>query len=321
MSDLPPMNALRCFEAVARLGSVTRAADELHVTHSAVSQQLRQLEALLGLALFEREGRGLRLAENGRLYALQVREALHGIGDATRALRVRPRAGELVVALLPSFGQQWLLPRLPRYLAAHPGRRVRLQASLDLQDLRQAGAQLAIRMGQGPWDGLVQEQLFSDQLVMVASPGLNGGALPRTPAEVLRCPRIRSAESWAPWCQLAGLPEPSPEGGLWINDSNLSLQAVRLGMGVALERLSLVEGLLRRGELVALTGIRAPYAYPYWLVWPQAGTPPQDFIDWLREEARRYAGSPMSAMTSDTVASASSVDTPTAAVTWASATR
>ncbi len=324
MSDLPPMNALRCFEAVARLGGVGRAAEELHVTHSAVSQQLRQLEALLGLALFEREGRGLRLAEAGRLYALQVREALQGIGDATRALRIRPRAGELVLALLPSFGQHWLLPRLPRYLAAHPQRRVRLLASLDVQDLRQAGADLAIRMGHGPWAGMVQQELFTDALVMVASPRLRGGALPRTPAEVLQCPLIRSAESWAPWCALAGLPEPAPGAGLWINDSNLSIEAVRLGLGVALERLSLVDAALRRGELVALTDLRAPYAFPYWLVWPDQGaarTPPQDFIDWIRGEALRYANPPASAMTSDTVASASSVDRPTAAVTWPSATR
>lgn len=291
MSDLPPLNALRCFEAVARLGSVTQAALELHVTHSAVSQQLRQLETLLGLPLFERAGRGLRLADNGRLYALQVREALQDIGEATRALRIRPRAGELVVALLPSFGMHWLLPRLPGFMATHPGQRVRLQASLELQDLRQGGADLAIRMGQGPWDGLAQERLFADELVMVASPRFNGGALPRTPAEVLACPLIRSAEPWAPWCERAGLPEPAPSAGLWINDSNLSLEAARLGLGVALERRSVCDGLLRRGELVALTDIRAPYAYPYWVVWPHQGgarPPPLEFAHWLQNKARLY---------------------------------
>lgn len=290
-TDLPPLQALRCFEAVARLGSVTRAAEALHVTHSAVSQQLRQLEDLLGLSLFERAGRGLRLSENGRLYAMQVRAALRGIGEATRALRVRPRAGELVVAVVPSFGLHWLLPRLPRFLALHPEHRVRLQASLEVQDLRQGAAHVAIRMGQGPWEGLAQQHLFDDELLAVASPHLNGGALPRTPAEVLACTPIRSAEPWAPWCQAAGLPEPPPaRGGLWINDSNLSLEAARLGQGVALERRSVADALLRRGELVALTDIRVPYAYPYWLVWPEgsAGAQREDFARWLQQEVDGY---------------------------------
>jgi len=290
-TDLPPLQALRCFEAVARLGSVTGAAQALHVTHSAVSQQVRQLEELLGLSLFERAGRGLRLSENGRLYAMQVRAALQGIGEATRALRVRPRAGELVVAVVPSFGLHWLLPRLPRFLALHPEHRVRLQASLEVQDLRQGAAHVAIRMGQGAWEGLAQQHLFDDELLMVASPRLNGGALPRTPAEVLACTPIRSAEPWAPWCQAADLPEPpGTRGGLWINDSNLSLEAARLGQGVALERRSVADALLHRGELVALTDIRVPYAYPYWLVWPEgrASAQREDFARWLEAEVAAY---------------------------------
>lgn len=286
-TDYPSTHALRCFEAVARLGSVTRAAAELSVTHSAVSQQLRQLEAQLGLPLFDRIGRGLRLAENGRLYALQVRAALQDIGDATRALRVLPRAGELVVALMPSFGLHWLLPRLPGFQAQHPALRIRLQASLEVQDLRQGAAHIAVRMGPGPWDGLEQERLFTDELLMVAAPHFQGGALPRTPAQVLACPLIRSAEPWAPWCARAGLPEPAPGAGLWINDSNLSLEAARLGLGVALERRSVAEGLLQRGELVALTDLQVPYAYPYWLVWPPATTElVADFVRWMREQAK-----------------------------------
>ena len=293
-TDLPPLPALRCFEAVARLGGVTRAAQALHVTHSAVSQQVRQLEDLLGLSLFEREGRGLRLSENGRLYALQVRKALRDIGEATRALRVRPRAGELVIAVVPSFGLHWLLPRLPRFQARHPGRRVRLLAGLEVQDLRQGAAHAAIRMGHGPWEGLASQRLFDDELLMVAAPHFNGGALPRTPAELLACAPIRSAEPWAAWCQAAGLPEPPPARGLWINDSNLSLEAARLGQGVALERRSVADALLRRGELVALTDLRVPYAYPHWLVWPEDGTQaaPEDLATWLQEEVRDYLAHP-----------------------------
>ncbi len=289
MSDLPPLTALRSFEAVARLGSISQAASELHVTHSAISQQIKLLENLLGLALFVREGRGLRLSENGRFYALQVRASLGEIADATRVVRARPREGELVVTVMPSFGLNWLLPRLPRFRERHPHCRVRLVASLDVQNLRQGLADLGVRIGKGDWEGVGRERLFDDELLMVAAPDFNGGRLPRTPSEIVACPTLRSTESWALWCQRAGVAE--PQHGLLINDSNLLLEAVRLGQGIALERRSLVAGALAEGRLVQLGDIRVPYPYPYWLVWPQR-EPPSDrhqaFADWLREEARRY---------------------------------
>ncbi|MBG4648057.1 LysR family transcriptional regulator [Pseudomonas aeruginosa] len=289
MSDLPPLTALRSFEAVARLGSISQAASELHVTHSAISQQIKLLENLLGLALFVREGRGLRLSENGRFYALQVRASLGEIADATRVVRARPREGELVVTVMPSFGLNWLLPRLPRFRERHPHCRVRLVASLDVQNLRQGLADLGVRIGKGDWEGVGRERLFDDELLMVAAPDFNGGRLPRTPSEIVACPTLRSTESWALWCQRAGVAE--PQHGLLINDSNLLLEAVRLGQGIALERRSLVAGALAEGRLVQLGAIRVPYPYPYWLVWPQR-EPPSDrhqaFADWLREEARRY---------------------------------
>ena len=148
-------------------------------------------------------------------------------------------------------------------------------------------------MGHGPWEGRVQHRLFEDELLMVASPDFAGGALPRTPAEVLACAAIRSAEPWAPWCQAAGLPEPPSDGGLWINDSNLSLEAARLGQGVALERRSVADALMRRGELVALTDLRVPYTYLYWVVWPEGDTQaqPEDFMRWLRDEVQVYLAS------------------------------
>lgn len=289
MSDLPPLTALRSFEAVARLGSISQAASELHVTHSAISQQIKLLENLLGLALFVREGRGLRLSENGRFYALQVRASLGEIADATRVVRARPREGELVVTVMPSFGLNWLLPRLPRFRERHPHCRVRLVASLDVQNLRQGLADLGVRIGKGDWEGVGRERLFDDELLMVAAPDFNGGRLPRTPSEIVACPTLRSTESWALWCQRAGVAE--PQHGLLINDSNLLLEAVRLGQGIALERRSLVAGAIAEGRLVQLGDIRVPYPYPYWLVWSQR-EPPSDrhqaFADWLREEARRY---------------------------------
>lgn len=290
MSTLPPLPALRSFEAVSRLGSITLAADELHVTHSAISQQIKQLEELLGVALFTREGRGLKLSEDGRLYALQIRIGLGEITEATRLVRARPRVDEVVVAVLPSFGMHWLLPRLPSFYARHPRYRVSLRASLDIQDLRQGLVDIGVRMGQGGWEGLAQKRLFDDELVVVASPAFNGGRLPQTVQEVVSGPIVRTVESWLPWCSAAGVAEPG-NAALWINDSNLVLEAVRLGMGVALERRSLVHGALQRGDLVQLTDISVPYPYPHWLVWPQresSQTKQQDFSTWIEEEIASY---------------------------------
>ena len=290
MSSLPPLSALRSFEAVARLGSVTLAAAELHVTHSAVSQQIKILEEMLGIVLLLRNGRGLRLSEDGRLYALQVRMGLSELIEATRLVKARPREGELVIAVLPSFGSHWLLPRLSRFHARFPAYRLSIRASLDVQDLRQGVADIGIRMGKGDWEGLQQKPLFIDELVMVAAPGFNGGRLPRTLAEIMASPLVRSAEPWQAWCQAAGVVEPSM-AKLWINDSNVLIEAVKQGYGVALERRSLVQGLLDQGLLVQLSHISSPYPYPYWLVWPQredTAVKRNDFIQWIEEEIALY---------------------------------
>ncbi|MBV8045544.1 MAG: transcriptional regulator GcvA [Paludibacterium sp.] len=290
MRPLPPLAALRSFEAAARLGSVTLAAEELFVTHSAISQQIRQLEALLGVPLFMREGRGVSLTEDGRLYALQVRLALNELTEATRLIQARPRTGELVLAVLPSFCQHWLLPRLPRFQARYPHYRVIVRASLDIQDLRQGLVDVGVRLGQGGWEGLQQQRLFDDDLVAVAAPGFNQGHLPRTPAEVVAAPIVRTVEPWHAWCQSAGVAEPI-QAKLWFNDSNLVLAAAHQGLGVALERRSLVHEDLKAGRLVQLTDITVPYAHPHWLVWPPRGSAKdklRDFTGWLEEEIASY---------------------------------
>ena len=243
MADFPPIASLRSFEAVARLGSVTQAAHELSVTHSAVSQHIKQLEALVGVTLFIRHGRGVRITEEGRLYALQIREALQHIADATRMVQIKPRTLEVTLATIPSFGCHWLLPRLA----------VRLLTSLAVVNLQQEGIDLAIRMGQGDWEGMESRHLFADEQLVVAAPGYRGGNLPTTPQAIAASDIIFSMESWHAWCSQAGLEKPIVPAGLRLNDSNLVLEAVRLGAGVALERRSLVAGAIARGELVQVT--------------------------------------------------------------------
>ncbi|EPS5941472.1 LysR substrate-binding domain-containing protein [Klebsiella quasipneumoniae] len=287
MADFPPVASLRSFEAVARLGSVTQAAHEMSVTHSAVSQHIKQLEALVGVTLFVRHGRGVRITEEGRLYALQIREALQHIADATRMVQIKPRTMELTLATLPSFGCHWLLPRLARFQARHPQIAVRLLTSLAVVNLQQEGIDLAIRMGQGDWEGMDNRHLFADEQLVVAAPHYRGGDLPTTPQAIAASDIVFSMESWNAWCSQAGLEKTIIPAGLRLNDSNLVLEAVRLGAGVALERRSLVAGAIARGELVQLTAVTVPYPWHYWLtVSPQAENRPEvaRFIAWLEEE-------------------------------------
>lgn len=293
MSAFPPLTCLRSFEATSRLGSVTLAAKELHVTHSAISQQLKALEAFVGLSLFVREGRGLRVSEDGRLYALQIRKALGDIAEATRLIQAQPKTDELVVAVLPSFGRSWLVPRLPTFQALYPHMRIRLQASLSISNLHQESVDIGIRMGKGDWDGVEQRLLFHDELIAVAAPHFNHGRLPQTPQQIVDSTLIHSTESWLPWCEAAGVDMSGERAGLCSNDSNLILEAVRLGQGIALERRSLVQGAIARGELVQLGDVCAPYAYPYWLVWPpreDSQTKQHAFSQWLFKEVEDYLG-------------------------------
>ena len=291
MSRVPPLNALRCFEAVARLGSVTRAANELHLTHAAVSQQVKGLEHQLGMVLFERQGRGIEVTGDGRVYAEQVRQLLEDLGEATRRLQARPRRNELVFATFPSFATHWLLPRLPRFRALYPDYRIRIQTSLDFQDLRQGMVDIGVRMGEGQWDGLTALRLFQDDVLLVAAPGYNGGQLPCSLDEALAQPLLHTEETWLHWGETAGLGEAAPNRGISVNDSNVVLEALRLGQALALERRSLVQAALNEGRLVQLSPVTAPYPYAYWLVWPEraeSAEKQERFSAWIQAEVATY---------------------------------
>ncbi len=296
MKPIPPLAALRCFEAVARLGGVTPAARELHVTHSAVSQQIKVLEESMGVALFVREARGLRLTDDGRLYALEIRSALRDITLATRRAQARPHQSDLVISTVPSFAQHWLVPRLASFREAHPYYRVRLMTNLQIEDFRQGTSDIGIRMGQGHWPDVAQQKLFDDDMLVVAAPHFAfgpHGRFPRTAEDVLACPLISSPDApWSDWCQAAQVAEPAAEATvLSANDSNIVIGAVLLGQGVALERRSLVAHALARGELVQITDIRVPYRYPYWLVWQQReilSAKQAHFAQWIDGQVDAY---------------------------------
>lgn len=291
------MQALRAFEATARLGSLTRAAAELFLTHGAISHQLKGLEDEVGARLVERQGRGVRLTDEGERFAARVRTAFAELGEALRELAERANPRRLRVSVVPSFAARWLLPRLGHFTAAHPEVDLEINATLALLDFRRDPVDVAIRAGTGRYPGLVVEHLYDEIYVPVCSPRLRGGRLPATPADLADCTLLRQPdEFWKPWFEAAGLDWPEPAHGPLFNDASHMLQAAADGQGVALARLALIGDDLRNGVLVRLFDVTVPAPFSAYLVYPPrlADSPNlAAFRTWIRSElaadARRDA--------------------------------
>jgi len=286
---IPPMQALRALEAAARTGSLTRAAEALSVTHGAISHQIKALEAMVGVPLIERAGRGIRMTDDGERLATRVRAALADVADAVREVSERNNPRQLRVSVTPSFAARWLLPRLGRFLARHSDIDLDVRSSIALVDFRRDDTDIAIRHGFGGWPGVHAEHILSDTYFPVCSPRL-APKLPRTPAELARCTLLRSDDEWwKPWFDAVGLDWAEPTRGPIFNDSALMLQAAVEGQGVALARSSLLGNDVRNGLLVRLFDIDVPAPRRYYLVYPPrlAGSPKLAlFHAWLLDEIR-----------------------------------
>jgi len=295
---LPPLRSFRVLEAAARHQNYTRAADELHLTHSAVSHQIHSLEASLGVRLFERHGRQMRATESGRQLVQDVRSTLDGLAAAVERVRGADTANAITVSVLPSFAAAWLVARLGSFLERHPQIELRLESTTALADFRNDGVDVAIRYGSGNYEGLESVKLFDDEVFPTLSPKLRRSARVRAPADLGRLPllRIRN-QSWAPWFAAAGVNLPEPRRGPVFNDSELALQAAVQGQGVVLARGSLAASKLRAGALVAPFKQRIASPQTCYLVYPaQYARKPsvQLFRDWLLEEVS--ATSPLPAV-------------------------
>ncbi len=266
---LPPMQALRAFEAAAREGSLTRAAAALNVTHGAISHQIKALEADLGVRLTERSGRGIRLTDEGGRFASRVRAAFAELTAAVNEINARVNPRLLRVSVVPSFAARWLLPRIGRFLAACPDVDLDVRSSMSNVDFQRDDADLAIRYGYGEWTGVTAEHLLDDAFVPVCSPRLIAGRPPRRPEELARFTLLRAAdEPWKPWFEAAGLDWPEPSRGAIFNDSAHMLQAAAEGQGVALARRTLLGNDVRNGVLVRLFDVESPAPRRFWLVYP-----------------------------------------------------
>jgi len=267
-----PLNTLPAFRAVARRGQVRAAAEDLHLTHSAVSQQIRVLEQQLGVALFERRQQRVHLNAAGQALLQAVEPALDQLAQGMAAARAAAglAAQMLRLSVVPSFAQRWLLPRMRRWRAQHPALVLELHASQQLVDLASGDYDAAIRQGVGPWRGMSAHRLFDSPLVALASPEVAEGLLAAGDGclnALADAPLLGDAAIWARWFALAGLKH-APRPAASFNDAGLMLQAAEQGLGVALARDLLAADALLDGRLVQVSPLALPdeSAQPLWLV-------------------------------------------------------
>jgi len=281
---LPSLNALRAFWAAARHGSFASAAGELHVTASAVSLQVRQLEDELGVKLFQRTPKGLVLSAQGA-------EILPGVSDAFSQLQSTLSKSTsvggvqtLTVSVAPSFATKWLLPRLERFVGQYPEIDVRVLATVELTDFGNDPIDLAIRYGRGHYPGLQSDLLMRESVFPVCSPKLLEGRDTTDLPTLLRSAALLHDDSpdqdptcpdWKSWIKAAGITDVDWQRGPRFNQSNFVLEAAANGIGVALAKASLVQYDIADGRLVQLGDTTTPIELAYFLVYPQdrAGNP------------------------------------------------
>jgi LysR family glycine cleavage system transcriptional activator len=293
---LPPLNALRAFEAAGRLLSFTKAAEELSITPSAVSHQIRGLEAYLGVRLFRRTSRALMLTDQGQAYLPALRDAFDAMHAATARLAARQAAGPLNVSLLSSFAVRWLIPRLPRFQALHPEIEVRLSTTVRVVDFRREDVDCAIRHGRGHWPGLAADLLLGEDIFPVCSPNLLAGPKPlREPRDLAHHTRFRTmagSDDWRIWLTAAGITDIDPEQGPTFENSDMALRAAAEGLGVAMASSALVEEDLRKGRLVAPFDVKLTSGSGYYFVVPEDRLDQPKiaaFRNWLLAEIARDA--------------------------------
>jgi LysR family glycine cleavage system transcriptional activator len=258
MRRLPSLAGLRAFEAAARHLSFKRAAEELHVTPTAISHQVRQLEAAIGAPLFERRTRQVVLTPEGHVLLPVLSAGFDSFARAVDGLTRRGRRAVVTLSATPAFAAKWLVPRLAAFRKRRPDIDLTLLATLDLVDVKSGAADLALRYGRGPYPDLVAEQLTVDRFAPVASPRLGL----RKPADLKSATLLHSDwrrsdpknPTWRHWLKLAGLDGVDPRAGLRFSDETHAIQATVAGNGVALHSLLLVHEELTAGTLVVPFG-------------------------------------------------------------------
>ncbi|MGH7022289.1 MAG: transcriptional regulator GcvA [Caulobacteraceae bacterium] len=296
---LPPLNALRAFEAAARHLNFSRAADELSVTPGAVSQQIQNLEDYIGAAIFKRTPRGLLLTDAAQTALPALREAFDRLAEAASLLTAAVDGRRLTLTAPPSFAAKWLVPRLGRFEAAHPQVDVWLSADMDLVDFAVGDVDLAVRYGAGAYPGLETQRLMQETVIPVMSPELNAANPLTTPADLSRHVLLHdgspdadeSCPDWQMWLAARGVKGVDGARGPRFNQSSLVIEAAVAGRGVALAKRTLAQDDLDAGRLVAPMAISTNVDFAYYVVHPKAKARlPQvkAFVAWLLTEAAAH---------------------------------
>jgi LysR family glycine cleavage system transcriptional activator len=288
---LPPLNALKSFEAAARHESFTRAAEELCVTQGAVSHQVKALEAELGVKLFNRERQRLLITEAGSEYLVLIRDALDRIAIGTERLVQRQSSGILTVSTSPDFAAKWLIHRLGRFADVHPDIDLRISATMHHVDFAREDVDIAVRHGEGTWAGFSVARLCDEQLFAICSPKLlSGRNRISQPSDVLKFPLLHldDRKDWLRWLEAAGVDSVELSHGPVLNRASMIIDAAVDGQGVALARTLLAAWDLINGRLVRPFDVSLRLSKTYWIVCPKAtSTIPKItmFREWLLAEA------------------------------------
>lgn len=297
---LPPLNALRAFEAAARHLSVSQAAVELHVTPAAISHQVRALEEWLGVPLFRRLNRRLLLTDEGQVCLQGLRDGFDRLLTTVEKVRRRSSEGPLTVSATPSFAGKWLVPRLERFRRAHPEIDVRIDANPNLSDFARDNIDIGIRYGRGRYPGLHVERLMTERVFPLCSPRLRRGPPPlRHPRDLARHTllhidmpfMLEAAPSWEMWLRAAGVGGVDWTRGPRFSVSSMAIEMAIAGQGVVLGSDVLCAADLAAGRLVKPFDVGLAHDFGYWIVGPEnAADRPKTvaFRTWLMEEARAH---------------------------------
>jgi DNA-binding transcriptional LysR family regulator len=294
---LPSTAALAAFESVARLGSFSSAADELSLTQGAISRQISGLEEQLGIVLFDRSSRGVALTEPGRSYAKAIGSALSQIRAASLQAMTKRHGDTLNLAILPTFGTRWLLPRIPRFVAQHPDITLNFATRIGIFDFERDGLDVAIHIGQPNWPGAECTFLMDEMVAPVCSPKFLADHPLQSADDLMRLPLLHMASrpgGWGHFFETLGVAG-APAQGMRFEQFASVGQACSAGLGVALMPLFLIDAELKSGALVQALPQQVRSPSSYYLVAPitkMEFRPVALFRAWLIDEVGRYSNEP-----------------------------
>ena len=298
MKKIPGLNDLRIFEVAGRLQNFRQAAQELHLTHSAISHRIKSLEDQLGLILFERHN-GVQLTDAGRELHRSVTTSLSQLSESIANITQHHSSGRSIVrvSVLPSFASYWLLPRLKSFYQAYPEIRLQIMASVELAEIGERGVDIAIRFGDGHWPKLHVQPWMNEFYYMVASPALMRGKSFSSKEDILEHVLLQhtntlgAGSSWLQLFKKLSIDSQAAFRQISFDDSNLVIQAAEHGHGIAFERHSLVAGRIDAKALVRPMDIGLHSQYHYYLVTDPSSKPnlaTKKVITWLEKEGREF---------------------------------